>query len=1701
MANLTENTQYDKQETQSSPVDYSKIKKESSSSTTPDVLKNYKSTIQAALATKPSVPSSDTKPSFHSMYYKPASAYETGAPVGLPLQKQEEGAQYQTLPKSYSQFAPVDEKGNWVKPSDQARLRNWPSHMGGGQYISDPTQPGKMVKSVSTIMNPRINPGAKRKILGGLSPNLYQVDHIIPLWAGGADTLENLEVLDVIAHEEKTVIQSVALTLLANKKINLNEARRIAFTWKDKDSEGLPSPGELERTGGFVPLKVAQEYKKKWKEDIKDEGKWQSHFAEAWGESANEIGNDYPILAEFSKGVTGGVSFGIVPGMEKSDDSGIIGGISHTVGSIIGFGVGLTGVGWGAKGLWGGAAKGIGWGARGMKSLKGVKGFKTAQKGIETAKKVKNLKELNSVKQATAIVNKVAKSKFGYDVGNVGKRTRLGQGDRMSHIIRQAGLFSTYNALGVLGKDLTKQEEADFGDYAAGFLSGGATGVAFGVIPTSLKGIGFIGSGFTMLSMMQGSDFEDALMDGALMAGMHGLGNKKLQKWKLLQSKKIWDISSRMGFKNMENEHGYRELTKASYAAYGENGNLLKRFKTGEIVPDMFERGPKFKKNLEKLRVQYHNQHPNDPRTSVPVTDKTSAKQDIDLMDILARKEISNRYIESVAKGEDISPDLFHKELIRMAIAKNHLLNQSLPPGTIRNQKRLEDTQDLRDRAPQLTEQPKTWYEKVFSGEALQEKRNFQAEQQHITKMGGGLQPQIKSKHLRFILDSPKELENFSFSNKKFPNKEGIKFQVVGNVPLTRAEVDFYLEKNIGQLDILFKKNKGNPIKIAFVKDENASKVLKILQNEQIRDGIEPNVGNPNHALRAFYKNEKGKWDPLGNAPREISYNGKGEFSLNALPNTIKARFEKILRSSTDTKDLKRRFKESRNKVTLDEDTARILFENKKTYSGEEIYEKVKPFLGSKDLVETYDSTLNNSAIATEMDRLGIKVVSADLHKTYTETVSGHPRVVVKFTDQSWLEGMARSKGDSTLGASAPIEKAIKETMKRQTGKKVSQSLKEGRKGLKKADKSVPIVTEKTEVLPITIKGKIDLSKNPLKREPSQILSPDGKTYQPNPNFGKEKVIKETPPKTVTMEGKTYPVAPVSASQKAVGAISTAKRRNVPSQPKKTLKTTEKPYFKTSIESSSPKKATLTDNLFSEIKERVNAVKADKSSITKHESSLKDEVSSFKGGKKPGDMSLADYQKAVNEAKSRGNAYVQDFIDSQYKNTEVFGTTGIYKRAPQKDNTNVLLKRYNELKAKQEGYVLDDKISYIKPSELTEMKALKTKINKHVELAQKIVELKKRPKPLTKREETEIRNFSKQRFELTQDYLKGKDTSLVLANKFGLELQPPNEAGISFLKLDKKTSQPTFSKEFKSTHNTTKTPIEYWGSFLSDEMKVYKNNLSRNITEWGESIKKMKKAESPYAKGFAEAMDVAMTKKFGKNWKTSWKANTLLKNAEKNWANATNEQGYSISQTYRRIAAITTGKNQAQINKNIAKVDLKTKKISEEAKTARENRQAVKQVDENFHEGVDRLKAKDDYQSINVANDLTPFTEMTTGLLNTEARNNLIGQYNSLRKEIAMRPTHIKPDQKIVKETKLLFDQIKALSIHIPEEAKKWKFGHNIELKNKGEPTHEQGMDDALRVFANILKQGKSSPGYVDFEEVKQGIRNWQGLKKNLPKK
>src|ERR1035437_3028420 len=142
------------------------------------------------------------------------------------------------------------------------------------------------------------------------------------------------------------------MTLLINGKIDLSEARAMAFSWKTQDSNGLPSSADVtSKFNGLVPLAVAEKQAQKWKDNPANTNYWKD-FRDEFVKNMGNFGSGWlpTPVREFGKGLVGGVTGRIVPGTGPSEGEGAVGSVSNFIGNLAGT---LTGIGIVGKALGG----------------------------------------------------------------------------------------------------------------------------------------------------------------------------------------------------------------------------------------------------------------------------------------------------------------------------------------------------------------------------------------------------------------------------------------------------------------------------------------------------------------------------------------------------------------------------------------------------------------------------------------------------------------------------------------------------------------------------------------------------------------------------------------------------------------------------------------------------------------------------------------------------------------------------------------------------------------------------------------------------------------------------------------------------------------------------------------------------------------------------------------------------------------------------------------------------------------------------------------------------------------------------------------------------------------------------------------------------------------------------------------------------
>lgn len=638
MTNLKENIKYDTSETGFDTSNFPNlsqpVKKKEYKNILAPVRGNYNPQIAANLFTPARDridPSRDTEKKY----------YPADTPLSVPKEKLSE------IP-AYAEFLESDDQGRWVYPTEQAKGRNWPEQYGGGQYTVDPSQPDKWMKSKRVLVDDRV----RKELLGDRPSWMFQIEHIVPIWAGGSDTVANLQVLDNRAHERKTAIQAVPLTLLSNGKITQKQARFMALNWADKDSKDLPSPDNR----GYLPLETAEKYVQKWEEDRKkiDTAKY---FKESFVEEMGKFGEGWlpDIIREPIKGFVGGATAGIVRGTGASEDSGTIAKAANVGGNIVGT---ILGLGKLSKILT--KAPLINYGSKGGVVSKALGG--------------------EGVGKATQLANKAFKS-LGFDFGTFSSLSRFTNWSK--NVKDMSILFGTYNQLGMFGREMTGEEEFEFKEHVkqAGIdiLYGGLFGTVSSLprAGQSIAGYSTIGGGATFLSMAMGHSIEDSLKEGILMAALHGMGYKNRKNTKETHLEVKEKIS--------------QELEKRANTVLNDYlPNEFPVYKKGAKIPEVLSYSPAKLKHFEKIRKNNPN---NKYLQQIGPVDNTVKA--IFVAEVTARNKITKRYKESQETSSPMSDERYNQLLDTASGSANALRNKTLPVGSQRDLKNKADLDSI----------------------------------------------------------------------------------------------------------------------------------------------------------------------------------------------------------------------------------------------------------------------------------------------------------------------------------------------------------------------------------------------------------------------------------------------------------------------------------------------------------------------------------------------------------------------------------------------------------------------------------------------------------------------------------------------------------------------------------------------------------------------------------------------------------------------------------------------------------------------------------------------------------------------------------------------------------------------------------------------------------------------------------------------
>lgn len=461
------------------------------------------------------------------------------------------------VPSDYSGFVPTggfknEKEGtalSWQTPINPV-IQNLPGEV-PGQYVQDAANPEAMVKSLRGY-----NPQQNKAILQGRPSFLYQIDHIVPLALGGADTMGNRQVLTMDQNNKKTIAQAVPYTLYAHGQLSLKEARDMAMQWQNRDITDLPQPDQH----GLLPLdkaKLAVEIWKKPKEPtLKEKIGEIPQMAKDFGKGWLPDG-----VREFVKGFGSGASFGFIP-YEQGEDQGTgekIAGIAGQVAGGVASFAATMGVLNGALAA-GGLARGAFTAWRGTAAARAAaSGFGAAEAAAEVAAAGKAATTFKTLNQVPTYLQQLLTRKNILKAGKLGvANAMVGQAqDVVSHHLNPDVLSGK--------KEGTVQEyqiAKIFSDLAVGSVSG--------IAPPTLKGAAMASMLPTTISYITDPDDPvGALTNGVIFGAMHMVeapGRKK-------QMKSVMD-----SFEETANQAAYRSL--GYYAP-----DLLPALSEGSAVP------------------------------------------------------------------------------------------------------------------------------------------------------------------------------------------------------------------------------------------------------------------------------------------------------------------------------------------------------------------------------------------------------------------------------------------------------------------------------------------------------------------------------------------------------------------------------------------------------------------------------------------------------------------------------------------------------------------------------------------------------------------------------------------------------------------------------------------------------------------------------------------------------------------------------------------------------------------------------------------------------------------------------------------------------------------------------------------------------------------------------------------------------------
>ena len=467
-------------------------------------------TAQGSTAPRASVPSADYAPT--------APVTQTTTPVNFKLGEKVDPTITPSIPykdypgKSSDIESPI---------SPQATIKTLTSKgpdgvtQNLGQYVQDPTQPGKAINWFGPKNDRKTNFEETALIKAGYDPKYFEVDHTLPLALGGGDTLGNKQILDKPDHDMKSRIQQVAIVLKQAGKISDREAQGMAMNWEAYKPYIDQVPQIEDSSGNFTNMSVEAAQKAFNSFKSTPALSWKS-FKAAVADAPKAISN--PFLREFAKGVAEETILldTIVPEVKQYAQTDkfnnpadqrmaswgkFAGQIFGGIGSFMLVSAALTPMG-----------AGLALGARGLGLAKKAKmleqGVVALEEGTAAAKGVQEGMGIKNLAQATEAAD---------FLGTGANTAKMTASEIMKNKLK-AGAVQTIvgQAHNLDDNSLQARTKKALGDFAMGTFVGGD--------PTKIKSYVNTMGASTMISMMMGEDIRNSLANGATMTALHGMG-------------------------------------------------------------------------------------------------------------------------------------------------------------------------------------------------------------------------------------------------------------------------------------------------------------------------------------------------------------------------------------------------------------------------------------------------------------------------------------------------------------------------------------------------------------------------------------------------------------------------------------------------------------------------------------------------------------------------------------------------------------------------------------------------------------------------------------------------------------------------------------------------------------------------------------------------------------------------------------------------------------------------------------------------------------------------------------------------------------------------------------------------------------------------------------------------------------------------